>query len=65
MSTKSREYLFGTTVRVLAERARDARKDADILACQAWNARMLGSEALLSPPPPSGRPSMPATAIWR
>ncbi|WFU77254.1 MULTISPECIES: hypothetical protein [unclassified Bradyrhizobium] len=41
MTTKSREYLFGTTVRVLAERARDARKDADILACQAWNVRML------------------------
>ncbi|MGY4421899.1 hypothetical protein [Bradyrhizobium sp. JR3.5] len=37
MGSKSREYRFGSTVRHLAERAADARRDADILACQAWN----------------------------
>ncbi|MGY4311263.1 hypothetical protein ACVWW1_000566 [Bradyrhizobium sp. JR3.5] len=41
MGSKSREYMFGATVRHLAERAANARRDADILACQAWNARML------------------------
>jgi hypothetical protein len=37
MSTKSRESLFGTTVRMSAERAKAARKEADRLACEAWN----------------------------
>lgn len=35
MSTKSREYLFGTTIRHSAERAAEARKEADRLACEA------------------------------
>ena len=42
MSTKSRESLFGTTIRMSAERAKEARKEADRLACEAWNYRMLG-----------------------
>ncbi len=42
MTTKSREYLFGSTIRQKAERAKAARKEADNLACEAWNARMLG-----------------------
>lgn len=54
MGTKSREYLFGATVRILAERARDARKDADTLACQAWNARMLGFQGPAQPSPALG-----------
>jgi hypothetical protein len=29
MSTKSREYLFGSTIRFSAERAKEARKVAD------------------------------------
>lgn len=33
MTTKSREYLFGPTVRAAAERAANARKEADKLAC--------------------------------
>ncbi|MGY3482193.1 hypothetical protein ACVW1C_000076 [Bradyrhizobium sp. USDA 4011] len=41
MGFKSREYMFGATVRHLAELAADARWDADILTFQAWNARML------------------------
>jgi hypothetical protein len=40
MSTKSRESLFGTTIRMSAERAKEARKVADRLACEAWNYRM-------------------------
>ncbi|QOZ73323.1 hypothetical protein WN72_13275 [Bradyrhizobium arachidis] len=36
------------------ERARDARKDADILACQAWNARMLGFRGPAQPSPALG-----------
>jgi hypothetical protein len=42
MTTKSREYLFGSSIRVAAERAADARREADQLACKAWNMRMLG-----------------------
>jgi hypothetical protein len=41
MSTKSRQYLFGATVRAAAERATKARKEADNFACEAWNKRML------------------------
>ena len=42
MSTKSRESIYGTTIRMSAERAKEARKVADRLACEAWNYRMLG-----------------------
>src|ERR1700759_130225 len=54
MGTKSHEYLFGATIRVLAERARDARKDAASLACQAWNARVLGFQGPAQPSPTLG-----------
>jgi hypothetical protein len=37
MSTKSRESIYGASVRAAAERAADARKAADELACIAWN----------------------------
>lgn len=49
MTTKSREYLFGTTIKMSAERAAHARKEADRLACEAWNNRMLGYKGLPSP----------------
>ena len=42
MGTKSRESIYGSSVRHSAERAAEARKEADRLACIAWNQRMLG-----------------------
>ena len=42
MSTKSRQSLYGVTIQISAERAKHARKEADRLACEAWNYRMLG-----------------------
>ena len=50
MSIRSREYLFGSTIRMSAERARRARKQADRLACIAWNNRMLGYKGRHSRP---------------
>ena len=46
--------MFGATVRHLAERAAEARKDADSLACQAWNARMLAFQGPAQPSPALG-----------
>jgi hypothetical protein len=37
MGTKSRETIYGASVRATAERAARARKDADRLAVAAWN----------------------------
>lgn len=54
MSTKSREYLFGGTIRHSAERAAEARREADNLACQAWNNRMLGYQGPAQPSPALG-----------
>jgi hypothetical protein len=54
MSTKSREHLYGTSVRISAERARDARIEADKLACIAWNDRMLGFQGPAQPFPMLG-----------
>jgi hypothetical protein len=42
MATKSRETIYGASIRAAAERATEARKQADKLACVAWNRRMLG-----------------------
>jgi hypothetical protein len=42
MGTKSRETIYGAAVRASAEQAARARKEADQLACKAWNKRMLG-----------------------
>ena len=39
MGTKSRDYIYGSTIRATAERAKEARKEADRLACEAWNYR--------------------------
>jgi hypothetical protein len=51
MSTKSRERIYGTTIRMSAEHAKEARKDADRLACEAWNYRMLGYKEPAQPSP--------------
>jgi hypothetical protein len=51
MTTKSREYLYGHDIRYSAERAREARKEADRLACKAWNMRMLGYKGPAQPSP--------------
>ena len=50
MTTKSRESIYGASVRAAAEQAVQARKNADRLACEAWNKRMLGFQG---PPQPS------------
>ena len=54
MSTKSREYFVGSTVRAKSEEAARARKSADRLACEAWNARMLGFRGPAQPSPAIG-----------
>src|SRR4051812_32359643 len=54
MSTKSREHLYGTTIRMSAERAKEARKEANRLACEAWNYRMLGYKGPAQPSPTLG-----------
>ena len=50
MGIKSREDIYGASIRAAAEQAAEARKTADRLACEAWNARML---SLRGPAPPS------------
>src|ERR1700744_196144 len=54
MTTKSREYLYGRSIQASAEAARDARKQADKLACEAWNQRMLGYKGPAQPSPTLG-----------
>src|ERR1700722_13472884 len=54
MGTKSRESIYGASVRASAERAAEARKVADRLACEAWNKRMLGFQGPAQPPPALG-----------
>jgi len=51
MSTKSRSYLYGHDIRYSAERAKEARREADRLACQAWTMRMLGYKGPAQPSP--------------
>lgn len=54
MGTKSREAIYGASVRAAAERAAKARKDADRLGVEAWNARMLGFQGPAQPSPTLG-----------
>ena len=54
MTTKSRQYLYGTQIKMSAERAKAARKEADKLACEAWNYRMLGYKGPAQPSPTIG-----------
>jgi hypothetical protein len=51
MGTKSRETIYGPSTRASAERAASARKEADRLACEAWNQRMLGYKGPAQPSP--------------
>jgi len=51
MGTKSRESVYGASVRASAERAAEARKKADQLACEAWNKRMLAFQGPAQPSP--------------
>jgi hypothetical protein len=54
MGTKSRESIYGASIRASAERAKQARKGADRLACEAWNQRMLGYKGPAQPSPALG-----------
>jgi hypothetical protein len=54
MGSKSRETIYGASVREKAERANEARKAADRLACQAWTARMLAFQGPAQPSPTLG-----------
>ena len=54
MGTKSRESIYGSSIRASAERAKEARKEADRLACEAWNQRMLGYKGPAQPSPALG-----------
>jgi hypothetical protein len=54
MTTKSRQSIYGASVRAAAERAKEARKEADRLACEAWNKRMLGFKGPAQPSPTLG-----------
>jgi hypothetical protein len=51
MGTKSRETIYGASVRASAGRAAEA---ADQLACEAWNKRMLGFQGPAQPSPALG-----------
>jgi hypothetical protein len=54
MGTKSRETIYGASVRAAVERATQARREADRLACEAWNKRMLGFQGPAQPSPALG-----------
>jgi hypothetical protein len=54
MGTKSRETIYGSSIRASAERAAAARKEADRLACEAWNQQMLGYKGPAQPSPALG-----------
>jgi hypothetical protein len=51
MGTKTRESISGSSVRAAAQRARDARKNVDTLACEAWTKRLLGFRGPAQPSP--------------
>jgi hypothetical protein len=48
VGTKSRESIYGSSI-ASAERAFEARRKADRLACEAWNKRMLGYKGPAQP----------------
>jgi prevent-host-death family protein len=54
MGTKSRETIYGASIRASAERAREVRREADRLACVAWNQRMLRYKGPAQPSPALG-----------
>lgn len=65
MGTKSRETIYGGSVRAAAERATEARKQADRLACEAWNKRMLAFNGPAQPSPTLGDALNGVTSIWK
>jgi hypothetical protein len=65
MGSKSRETIYGASVRAAAERAAEVRKEADRLAVEAWNKRMLGFKGPAQPSPTLARLSMLVTPILR
>jgi hypothetical protein len=54
MGTKSRDRLYGTSVRIAAQQAAEARRTADQLACEAWSKRMLAFQGPAQPSPTLG-----------
>lgn len=54
MGTKSRDTVYGSAIRISAEKAAKARRDADAPACAAWNYRMLGYKGPAQPSPMLG-----------
>jgi len=54
MGTKSRETIYGASIRASAQRATEARRKADRLACEAWTERMLGFQGPAQPSPTLG-----------
>jgi len=54
VGTKSRETIYGGSVWAASERATEARKEADRLAVEAWNKRMLGFQGPAQPSPSLG-----------
>jgi hypothetical protein len=54
MGSKSRETIYGASVRHSAEVAAEARKVADRLTCEAWKKRMLGFQGPAQPSPALG-----------
>ena len=54
MGTKSRDRLYGSSVRIAAARAAEARRQADKLACDAWTKRMLAFKGPAQPSPALG-----------
>jgi hypothetical protein len=54
MTTKSRQSIYGASVRAAHERAKEARKVADRLACEAWTKRMLAFQGPAQPSPTLG-----------
>lgn len=54
MGTKSRETIYGPSVRASAERAVEARRQTEKLACEAWNKRMLAFQGPAQPSPMLG-----------
>jgi hypothetical protein len=54
MGSKSRETIYGGSVRAAAEWAAQARKEADRLAVEAWSKRMLGFQGPAWPSPTLG-----------
>jgi ferric-dicitrate binding protein FerR (iron transport regulator) len=54
MLTKSRDRIYGSSVRMATERGAAARQQAEELACDAWTKRMLAFQGPAQPSPTLG-----------